>query len=605
MTAVAEPQGSIGTWWRAVALSTIAIVLLGVVVAAGGTASAATVTGTGPAPHRPHIDTGPGAGYWMVAADGGIFSYGAAMFYGSTGGTMISAPIVGMAAVPDGGGYWEVGANGAVYAFGDAEYYGGTFLDTSAKPTVGMAATPDGHGYWLVGTDGGIFAFGDAGFYGSTGGLTLNKPVVGMAATPDGHGYWLVASDGVIFAFGDAGFYGSTGGLTLTKPVVGMASTPDGHGYWLVAADGGIFSYGDAMFYGSTGGMTLNKPVVGMAATLDGLGYWLVAADGGIFSYGDAVFYGSTGGLTLNAPIVGMAVVPSHATAISTYALTDVSCPTTTFCMAVDAGGNAIAYQGGQWSSPVRVDPSGGLSSVSCPSTTYCLAVSAAQDGFSVYDGTSWTALAHPPPAVTSDFASVSCSVLSGIYGCAAVSASTGKVAIYYASYPVAADRWDEFTGPNGALGSARGARSLACAFDATDNYDCLVLSGNGTYQTGTNGALNPLAFVLVNGSASASCTSSTACLAGGSTSGSTYTFNGTAFTPLAATFSPTGISCTGTFCAATDGSDVYTSTSGGSWTAGVPIDAFKDAVGISCPSSTFCAVIGSGGDAYLINPSA
>jgi len=351
--------------------------------------------------------------------------------------------------------------------------------------------------------------------------------------------------------------------------------------------------------------MTLNKPVVGMASTLDGLGYYLVAADGGIFSYGDAVFYGSTGGLTLNQPIVGMAVSPSHSTVISTYDLTDVSCPTTTFCMAVDAGGNAIAYQGGQWSAPVRIDTSGGLDSVSCPSTTYCLAVSAAQHGFSVYDGSTWTTLAKPPSFITSDFASVSCSVLEGIYGCAAVSASTGKVAIYYASYPVAADRWDEFIGPNGALGGVSGARALSCAFDAANVYDCLVLSGNGTYQTGSNGNLNPLGFVLANGSASVSCPTATFCMAGGRSGGSTFTFNGSAFTTLAASFAPTGISCTGTFCAATNGSEVYTSTGGGAWSAGVPFDPSNDAVGLSCASSTFCAVIGSAGDAYLINPSA
>jgi hypothetical protein len=605
MTASEVTTTSRWSWRRVTVLATIAFLVLGAMAATGGTASATAAAATTPSPHRAHIDEGPGAGYWEVAADGGLFSWGAATFYGSTGGSTISAPIVGMAAMPDGGGYWEVGSNGAVYSFGDALYYGGTFLDPSAKPTVGMAATPDGRGYWLVGNDGGIFAFGDATFYGSTGGLTLNKPIVGIAATPDGHGYWMVASDGGIFTFGDAGFYGSTGGMTLNQPVVGMAATPDGKGYWLVAADGGIFSYGDAVFYGSTGGMTLNKPVVGMAATLDGLGYYLVASDGGIFSYGDAVFYGSTGGMTLNQPIVGMAVVPSHATTITPNDLTDVSCPTTTFCMAVDAGGHAITYQGGHWSAPVSVDPSGPLSSVSCPSTTYCLAVSASQQGFSVYNGTSWTTLAHPPSYITSDFASVTCSVSQGVYGCAAVSGSTGKAAIYYASYPVAADRWNEFTGPNGALGSAEGAHAISCALDGAENYDCLILSGNGTYQTATNAASNPLAFVLVNGSASASCPTTTFCMAGGNNSGSTFTFNGTAFTSLAATFAPTGISCTGTFCVATDKADIYTSTGGAAWTAGVPINPSKDSVGISCPSSTFCAVITAGGKAYFINPKA
>ena len=43
-------------------------------------------------------------GYRLVASDGGIFGYDAT-FYGSTGGTHLNKPIVGMAPTPDGGGY--------------------------------------------------------------------------------------------------------------------------------------------------------------------------------------------------------------------------------------------------------------------------------------------------------------------------------------------------------------------------------------------------------------------------------------------------------------------------------------------------------------------
>ena len=68
-------------------------------------------------------------------------------------------------------------------------------------PIVSMAATPDGKGYWLVASDGGVFSFGDATFYGSFASVALNAPMVSMAATPDGKGYWLVASDGGVFSF--------------------------------------------------------------------------------------------------------------------------------------------------------------------------------------------------------------------------------------------------------------------------------------------------------------------------------------------------------------------------------------------------------------------
>ncbi len=258
----------------------------------------ATPVSTGAPLNKPIVGmaaTADGGGYWLVASDGGIFSYGDAVFYGSTGAITLNKPIVGMAATPDGKGYWLVASDGGIFNYGDAVFYGSAGAMTLNKPIVGMAATADGGGYWLVASDGGIFSYGDAVFYGSTGAITLNKPIVGMAATPDGKGYWLVASDGGIFNYGDAVFYGSAGAMTLNKPIVGMAATADGGGYWLVASDGGIFSYGDAVFYGSTGAITLNKPIVGMAATPDGKGYWLVASDGGIFNYGDAVFYGSAG----------------------------------------------------------------------------------------------------------------------------------------------------------------------------------------------------------------------------------------------------------------------------------------------------------------------
>jgi hypothetical protein len=240
--------------------------------------------------------TPDGKGYWLVAADGGVFTEGDAVFYGSAGGIHLNSPVVGMAATPDGKGYWLVAADGGVFTEGDAVFYGSAGGIHLNSPVVAMAATPDGGGYWLVAADGGVFTEGDAVFYGSEGGIHLNSPVVGMAATPDGKGYWLVAADGGVFTEGDAVFYGSMGSTHLNSPIVGMAATPDGKGYWLVAADGGVFTEGDAVFYGSAGGIHLNSPVVGMAATPDGGGYWLTASDGGIFNYKDAVFYGSMAG---------------------------------------------------------------------------------------------------------------------------------------------------------------------------------------------------------------------------------------------------------------------------------------------------------------------
>jgi hypothetical protein len=275
----------------------------------------------GPAPQSVYtamaynaVPTTPHQGYYTYESDGLLTPFGNdnyLVYLGDLSAHPINQPVVGMAQTADGGGYWMVAADGGIFAYGDAGFYGSAGNLRLNKPIVGMAATKDGKGYWLVASDGGIFAYGDAGFYGSMGGSPLNKPVVGMSTSSDGKGYRLVASDGGIFAFGDAAFYGSMGGTPLNKPVVGMTATLDGKGYWFVASDGGIFSFGDASFFGSAGALTLQRPIVGMASTADNHGYWLVASDGGIFAYGDAPFYGSIpayGGQVTD--VVGLSTLP-------------------------------------------------------------------------------------------------------------------------------------------------------------------------------------------------------------------------------------------------------------------------------------------------------
>jgi hypothetical protein len=245
-------------------------------------------------------------GYREVAADGGIFTFGAFGFYGSMGGTHLNKPVVGLASTPLGPGYWEVASDGGIFSFGIAQFYGSMGGTPLNAPIVGIAATPDGRGYYEFASDGGVFNFGDAPFLGSMGSTHLNKPIVGGAVTPDGKGYWLFASDGGVFSFGDAGFFGSEGAARLNRPMVGGAATPTGGGYYLVASDGGVFSFGNAAFNGSMGGTPLNKPVVGIQVMPDNSGYNLVASDGGVFSFGNAVFYGSMGGKPLNQPVVGI-----------------------------------------------------------------------------------------------------------------------------------------------------------------------------------------------------------------------------------------------------------------------------------------------------------
>ena len=274
---------------------------------ASAATSAPLPTGAGVVLNSPIVDaasTPDGHGYWEDAADGGIFSFGDAQFYGSTGSLTLNRPIVGMAATTDGRGYWEVASDGGVFAFGDAQFHGSTGSLSLASPVVGMVATPDGGGYWEVAADGGVFAFGDAQFLGSAAGMSPASAIVGLAATPDGRGYWEAASDGSVYAFGDASFSGSA---PAGQAIVAISA--DTQGYRLVTNSGGVFALGGAGFYGSTGGQHLSQPVIGSSSSTGG--YVNVAADGGIFAFGQAGYYGSLGGSTVRppAPAPALAVV--------------------------------------------------------------------------------------------------------------------------------------------------------------------------------------------------------------------------------------------------------------------------------------------------------
>uniref|UniRef100_UPI002612C259 G1 family glutamic endopeptidase n=1 Tax=Ferrimicrobium sp. TaxID=2926050 RepID=UPI002612C259 len=145
------------------------------------------------------IPTPNGKGYWLISKDGGVFDFGDANFYGSTytygltglsGAHPLNAPIVAIIPTPNGKGYWLISKDGGVFDFGDANFYGSTYTygltglsgaHPLAAPIVGMAAVPNGGGYWLVAADGGVFDFGDANFHGSLGAQKISAPIVAIA----------------------------------------------------------------------------------------------------------------------------------------------------------------------------------------------------------------------------------------------------------------------------------------------------------------------------------------------------------------------------------------------------------------------------------------
>ncbi|HEX7166450.1 MAG TPA: L,D-transpeptidase family protein [Acidimicrobiales bacterium] len=166
-----------------------------------------------------------------------VTAYGAAVDRGPAEGMRLKAPLVDGDHTPSGDGYWLVAADGGVFTFGDARFHGSTGSIALNQPIVAMAATTTGDGYWLAAADGGVFTFGDASFHGGMGGKAVPAPVVGVAASPDGHGYWLAGMDGQVYEFGVAD-HGSAAVEDGTTAPATVAITPHpGDGYLLVHAE--------------------------------------------------------------------------------------------------------------------------------------------------------------------------------------------------------------------------------------------------------------------------------------------------------------------------------------------------------------------------------
>src|SRR4051812_11224736 len=139
-----------------------------------------------------------------------VRAIGGAPALGPVTGMQLNEDLVDIAATRSGRGYWTVASDGGVFTFGDAKFFGSVGNLTLVEPVVGMTGTASGKGYWLVASDGGVFSFGDAQFHGSIAGSpSPSADIVDIASTPSGRGYWVVGSDGGVFAFGDASFQGA------------------------------------------------------------------------------------------------------------------------------------------------------------------------------------------------------------------------------------------------------------------------------------------------------------------------------------------------------------------------------------------------------------
>ncbi len=254
--------------------------------------------------YRPHV-SGADLAYDLVSANGAVTSFGHAGNYGGAEKLHLNAPIVGIAPTPDGRGYWLVAQDGGVFTYGDAKYYGslGGVKHSAAHDEIAIVPTKDGKGYWLCDASGVVTPFGDAGKLLPVTKGTIRTPIIGFAVMPDGLGGWVVNSLGNVYRLGDSSLYGSLRSKKLADPIVAAAATLNGHGYWLTDATGKVSSFGNAS-PPVTPPLAMKGAVVAMTAAPKYSGYWAVTNSGYVVPGGVP----SLGGLNESGPdaIVGI-----------------------------------------------------------------------------------------------------------------------------------------------------------------------------------------------------------------------------------------------------------------------------------------------------------
>ena len=265
----------------------------------------------------------------------------------------------------------------------------------------------------------------------------------------------------------------------------------------------------------------------------------------------------------------GWVITPSPNPGSPTYVL-DVSCTSSTFCMAVgeaQVGGFATfveRWDGTAWT--VVASPSPGinnvLNAVSCVSPTFCVAVGQYEIANSppepqqtlveIWDGTGWSVRSSPSPTTSDLLSGVSCT--SATF-CIAVGRSTGGAV----AFRTLVEAW------NGTTWSVTPSPDVP---DAPDYFS------------------------------SVSCTSTTFCVAMGRANAALIeTWNGSIWSiatgPSLDLVDGRGVSCWSSRSCVGVGRRIAVSSTGVHWSS-TPIPAKGLLSGVSCVSATFCVTVGS-----------
>lgn len=213
--------------------------------------------------------------------------------------------------------------------------------------------------------------------------------------------------------------------------------------------------------------------------------------------------------------------------------ITDVSCASVSFCLAVDSQGDTLTWNGSTWSAPSD-EGGGGPDSVSCVSATFCASASDADDGdaLTTWNGSAWSA---PTTLDNLDNAlgfQVSCASASLCFAFNAREQGGGYVATWNGSTwgaPVLIDR----TKLGGLPNSIDGVSCVSASFCVAVDFGGNALTWNGSAWS-VPAKADKSGFDTLN---AVSCVSASFCVAGDD-GGRVLTYGGAG--------GPTGVTSTG-----------------------------------------------------------
>jgi RHS repeat-associated protein len=279
----------------------------------------------------------------------------------------------------------------------------------------------------------------------------------------------------------------------------------------------------------------------------------------------------------------------SAATADSGHAVDAVSCPASSFCLAVDNDGNAVQWNGSSWSTASSMgDSARPIESVSCPTTTFCVAVDG--DGNALtWNGSTWS-LATGIDG-TKVLTSVSCPTTTA---CVAVD-SSGDVVTWNGS------SWTVTSGIDSYAFS-----SVSCVSAS----DCQAVDADGRAFTNTGSGWSSSNHSDIDGThplTSVSCASPSFCQAVDN-HGDAVSYNGSSWTVESAVDVTTplaSVSCAGaTFCTAVDSLGDALVYDGATWGPVTAVDPADTPEAVSCPSESFCGLVDGSGKALTYTAS-